>query len=111
MRKTYPTMQHGICSISLIPMRAEPSSKSEMVSQLLFGETYQVLEAQSEWLYIQNHSDQYKGWINHLQFESLEKPSQLNWVQKQFPFLVAKSIDDGAEILIPFGAQLLLWAK
>lgn len=106
MRKTYPTMQQGICSISLIPMRAEPSSKSEMVSQLLFGETFQVLEAQAEWLFIQNHADQYKGWINHLQFESLEAPCPTIWVQKQFPFLAAKSLDGGAEVFIPFGAQL-----
>ncbi|HPE43923.1 MAG TPA: glycoside hydrolase, partial [Bacteroidales bacterium] len=38
-------------------MRSQASDKSEMVSQLLFGETYKVLDNKSKWLLIQLHSD------------------------------------------------------
>jgi len=57
--------QFGICHLSTITVRAEASHRTELVTQLLFGETYQVI-AQSEdeeWLHIQTDYDQYKGWI------------------------------------------------
>ena len=34
----------GISLLSIIPIRAEPSEKSEMVSQLLFGEYFIIVE-------------------------------------------------------------------
>jgi hypothetical protein len=37
-------MNFGICSLSVIPCRKEPASTSEMVTQLLFGETYTIIE-------------------------------------------------------------------
>jgi len=39
-------MKFGICSLSVIPARYEPSDKSEMVTQILFGETYSIYEEQ-----------------------------------------------------------------
>lgn len=48
-------------------MRAEASHCSEMVSQLLFGETYRVLETADEWVRIQTHHDSYEGWIQRKQ--------------------------------------------
>ena len=48
-------------------MRAEPSHCSEMVSQLLFGETYRVLETSTDWARIETHHDSYSGWIQRKQ--------------------------------------------
>jgi uncharacterized protein YgiM (DUF1202 family) len=45
----------GIVLISLVPLRTEPSSKSELVSELLFGETYTVLEETEDWYKVENH--------------------------------------------------------
>jgi hypothetical protein len=39
-----------------------------MVSQLLFGETYLVLETVDEWVRIQTHHDSYEGWIQRKQY-------------------------------------------
>jgi hypothetical protein len=52
-------MTKGICSLSVIPVRAEPSHKSEQCTQLLFGEAYTVLtsSAEGEWLQIQSAFD------------------------------------------------------
>lgn len=54
----------GICRLSWMPLRAKPESSSEMVSSLLFGETYQVVSNQGEWLEILTDFDQYKGFIS-----------------------------------------------
>ncbi len=61
-------MNSGICSLTVIPMRAEPSHCAEMVSQLLFGEAYRVLEVASEWVKITACHDGYEGWIQRKQY-------------------------------------------
>lgn len=53
----------GICLLSIVPMRAEPSEKSEMVSQLLFGEYFVIVEQTEKWLYIRSGIDNYQGWV------------------------------------------------
>ena len=61
-------MDNGICHLAVIPLRAEASHCSEMVSQLLFGETYRVLETTDEWVRVETHHDSYDGWIQRKQF-------------------------------------------
>jgi hypothetical protein len=34
----------AICNLSAIPMRLEPSDRSEIVSQVLFGEHFEIIE-------------------------------------------------------------------
>jgi cell wall-associated NlpC family hydrolase len=63
----------GICNISIIPCRAEPSNKSEMISQLLFGEHFIILEEKDDWVKIKNASDKYESWINQKQFISIKE--------------------------------------
>ena len=41
-------MNAVICPLSIVPVRAEPSDRSEMVSQWLFGETAQVLDTEGK---------------------------------------------------------------
>ena len=60
-------MDSGICHLTVIPMRGEPSHRAEMVSQILFGETYSVLETGKEWVYVKTHHDSYEGWIQRKQ--------------------------------------------
>ncbi|MFC2087852.1 NlpC/P60 family protein, partial [Bacteroidota bacterium] len=38
--------------------------KSEMITQLLFGETYKILESNNKWSYIRSDIDRYEGWID-----------------------------------------------
>ncbi len=60
-------MQFGICSLSVVPCRKEASNTSEMVTQLLFGEHYQVLDETETWLKISIAYDKYECWINKKQ--------------------------------------------
>lgn len=61
-------MKKGICLLPWIPIRSAPNSASEMVSSLIFGETYEVLEEQENWLSISTNFDSYKGFISVDQF-------------------------------------------
>ncbi|WP_317897598.1 C40 family peptidase [Aurantibacillus circumpalustris] len=66
-------MQHGICTLSVVPARKEPSGKSEMVTQLLFGEHYTVLEIGEDWLHIKTAFDHYECWINSKQHTRIQE--------------------------------------
>ena len=46
-------------------MRTEPREKSEMSSQILFGEHYTILEESNKWCQIKLSFDDYEGWIDH----------------------------------------------
>ena len=65
-------MKIGICNISIVPLRKEKSQKSEMVSQLLYGETFQILESSNNWSHIKMRFDDYKGWIKKNQYVEID---------------------------------------
>ena len=62
----------GVCNLSLIPLRAEASDKSEMVSQLLFGDHFKILETTDKWVRILTGYDDYEGWIDRKQFATID---------------------------------------
>ena len=58
-------MTYGICFLSVLPLKKEPSHRCEMVSQILFGEAYKILTISDdkEWIKVSNYFDKYEGWI------------------------------------------------
>lgn len=71
-------MKYGIAKLSVIPVRKETAHRSEQVSQLLFGEVYEITRQSGEWLFIKCCYDGYEGWISENQCSELaEKEFQL----------------------------------
>jgi len=66
-------MRYGICSVSLMPVRAKADHRAEMVNQLLFGETFSILEAGQKWYYIRGILDGYEGWVSKPQCTLLDE--------------------------------------
>ncbi|MCJ7447286.1 MAG: C40 family peptidase [Bacteroidales bacterium] len=62
-------MDKYICENVFVPLRAAPAHNSEMLSQVLFGEKYHILDQSGHWMKIETLFDNYTGWIdmNHLQ--------------------------------------------
>jgi len=58
----------GVCNLSIVPIRAESSDKSEILSQLLFGDHFEILESLEKWIRIRTVYDVYEGWIDKKQF-------------------------------------------
>jgi hypothetical protein len=58
-------MRYAICTVPAAPVRKEDAHRSEMVNQLLFGETMEVVEERGEWLRIRSLYDEYEGWLTH----------------------------------------------
>lgn len=65
-------MAYGCCHLSLVPVRASANDKSEMVTQLLFGDVFEILEQTKKWVKIKNAFDAYEGWIDSKQYLSID---------------------------------------
>jgi hypothetical protein len=58
----------GICNLAIIPLRFEPNDRSEIVSQVLFGEDFEILENRNNGL-ASKCIDGYEGWIDSKQYQ------------------------------------------
>ncbi|HDZ13313.1 hypothetical protein LCGC14_0892400 [marine sediment metagenome] len=64
-------MQFGICPLSIVPVRLNPDDTAEMVSQVLYGEYFKVLECRKSWSKIRITYDNCEGWVSNTQIEFL----------------------------------------
>jgi|TARA_R100000306_G_scaffold125_3_gene240 hypothetical protein len=70
-------MKYGLCNLSVIPLRAEASDPSELVSQVLYGELFKVLEQRKKWSRIRLLFDGYEGWLDNKQFHLISEEEYL----------------------------------
>ena len=78
-------MDYGICSLSNVPVRSDASDKAELVTQLFFGECYQVLQKEGNWYQIQIATDHYTGWIDFKQHFPVTDDYFLEWKATPHP--------------------------
>ena len=65
--------QIAICHLSVVPLRKEPSVKSEMVNQIIMGELVTILDENEKWYMVRLNHDDYEGWVDKKQIELLNK--------------------------------------
>lgn len=67
------SIDFGVCRLSVVPVRLESSDRAEQVTQLLFGDQYEVIDQTRDrkWLRIRVHFDQYEGWIDGKQHHGI----------------------------------------
>nr|WP_294898424.1 C40 family peptidase [uncultured Pedobacter sp.] len=80
----------GTCALSSIPLRANPSHRSEIVSQLLFADVFEAFEQQGDWLQIKTFNDAYIGWVDAKQVSVLNENNYTD-SDKSFTFLTKEA--------------------
>ena len=55
-------------NLSFINVYKNPNTKSELVTQLLYGDTFKKLNKKKSWIKIKNNADNYKGSIKNKKF-------------------------------------------
>lgn len=104
-------MEYGICNLAIIPMRAEANEKSELVSQVLFGESFEITEYTENWVKIITGFDNYTGWIGRLQFITITR-SVFEELKNNTPVLTRQTVttalklSDGSLFYLPVGSTL-----
>lgn len=102
-------MQYGICNLGIVPMRFEASDQSELVSQVLYGEVFKVVEKRKKWSKIRISYDKYEGWIDNKQYLLIEESEYKN-LSKASPVIATDILEYVSEddniYTIPLGATL-----
>ena len=79
-------MEYGIVNLNLIPVRKKNNAKSEMISQLFFGETIEVVSKKNNWCFVISNLDNYKGWVRDSHFLSIPKIDYIKINRKKKKF-------------------------
>ena len=85
-------MDYGLCNLNIIPLRLEDSDCSEMVSQVLYGDLFEILEISEKWYKVRLVDDQYEGWIDNKQFKKISL-SEFEELNKKTPKLSTHLLD------------------
>ena len=101
-------MKHGVIKESVVAVRSKNNSKSEMINQMFFGETFTVKENNLKWLKITSFLDNYDGWIeknsifliSKNDYESLNSNIVINKTESNL------ITHDGSTMIIPIGCQI-----
>ncbi len=72
-------MEYGICQLSIIPGRAEPADQSEIVTQLLFGDHYKIIDTRKKWAKVRMGYDKYECWIDAKQVHMVSEEEYLEF--------------------------------
>ena len=67
----------GICNLSIVPVRISDSDKSEMITQLVYGDLFTIVEEKDKWTKIKCEFDNYEGWIDSKQYKRLDKSDNI----------------------------------
>jgi len=100
----------GICNLAIVPIRLEPSDRSELTTQVLFGEHFKILEQTEKWSRIELGFDGYNGWIDNKQFRTISEAAY-NLLQQTDPVMNGDLIEylasaDNQLLPIPLGASI-----
>lgn len=104
-------MKISICHYPYIPVRTLPSETSEMSTQILFGETYSVLELSGKWLHVRLDFDGYEGWIDAKLDWNDDEDTVLSWIGTPKnvvaePFVTICDDNSPFDFRIPMGSSI-----
>ena len=96
-------MEKGICHVAQIPVRGDAKSSAEMVTQLIYGETYTIVDQNDDWYKIRMDYDGYEGWLSDSSiFPFVDRDT---YVQKGLYSSEKNDIDKGT-VLSSMGSEL-----
>ena len=91
-------------------MRAEPRDTSELVSQVIYGESFKIIEKRANWSLIKLSFDNYNGWVDNKQLTEIDKSiydsinSEINIYSLDLIEFI--QIKDKGLLTIPIGSTL-----
>ena len=102
---------YGISDLSSIPVRTDPAEKSEMCTQILLGEHFQIIEEEAKWCKIKLQYDGYEGWIDKKMVTPITKKEYTYLSNKQQPvstdiFNIVQQVNHYRNFLIVSGSTL-----
>ncbi|HEU4699603.1 MAG TPA: C40 family peptidase [Gemmatimonadales bacterium] len=102
-------MEAVIVHAPVAPMVAEASVRAEQTTQLLLGETADLLERQGEWRRLRAHRDGYEGWVNAGYLRETTAAAAAAWAARATGWSEGAQLDLGGHARpLPLGARVVL---
>ena len=100
-------MKYAAITVPAAPVRRKPAHRKEMVNQLLFGETVQVLKEKGGlWVKIKSLHDNYEGWLTNTLITEVTKEAALARSSFVVSDLFSALVLGDRKMNIPVGACL-----
>ncbi|MFC3417613.1 SH3 domain-containing protein [Algoriphagus hitonicola] len=82
---------YGICRQTILPVYKRPSVDSALLTQLLFGECYQVLAVSTDrsWYRIFHEDSRIGGWISSKSLKEINQEEYQNYLNQDFQVVVS----------------------
>ena len=61
--------------INVLNIYKKPSKKSEIVSQMIFGDSFSIIRKFDQWIKIKTKEDNYIGYIKNKNYSNFVKPT------------------------------------
>ena len=102
---------YAIIRLPLVPLRDSDNERSELLSQLLFGECIEIIETRDHWLFVRNLSDNYRGWVDRkmVQILTVSEEERISNTPKYYvriPILVCNETTSNEKMFLPGGSIL-----
>jgi gamma-D-glutamyl-L-lysine dipeptidyl-peptidase len=95
----------AIARAAVVPVMAEPSVRAEQATQLVLGETADVLGNSGEWLRVRAHADGYEGWANRGYLLEVAPDELEEWRARADAWSEGARLDvDGHAVTLPLRA-------
>mgnify|MGYP000138187406 CR=1 FL=1 len=79
MNVLLPHQKQGFCHAPVCAVRDNKTDRSEMVTQLVFGETFEVISQDGHWIEIQSLSDGYVGFVDRRHLIGFSEKELRKW--------------------------------
>ncbi|NSL87506.1 C40 family peptidase [Chitinophaga solisilvae] len=97
-------MPYAIVVVPVAPLRATAAHKSEMISQLLWGECLEIIATTADgWVQIKNQYDDYTGWASASHLEPIDEKLFHTSATHYLPGWVNRVTMNGVPMMVPYG--------
>ncbi len=106
-------MNYGISNLSIIPVRIEPSEKSEMVTQILFGEHFEIREQIVGWTNVKLAFDGYEGWVDSKMITPIQERTKRKIEKSSMAvtsdIITIVPVNEEQNLMLVAGSSLPVW--
>lgn len=106
-KQYFRNMEFAIINVPAAPVRRKARHQSELVSQLLFGETVRILKEKGNlWVKVRSLHDNYEGWMTNTLLEEIAENEANGFAEYVTTQLINTIVVDGKTMHVPLGASL-----
>ena len=89
---------------TIVPIRADRADEAEIMTQMLFGDTFEILDTYKQWRYIKTAYEKYEGWIDEKVLLEISD-NEFETLNDQQPYYTTNIV---SEVIFPQSGRFLL---